>query len=368
VRGFDFEDRGGGSEPTSPDRRERAGTPNNCRGQHPRTRCLVPTSSASHPAQPLGRNRGAIQSGSPPGPARGPGGTSHSGWGRRRLLVNGDGPRPAHQLRSEKPRQGLGRRGFDSRHLHDEIRRVSAGHSVDAKDMICRVTQIWHSATRPREPPWFVRALGPSRRAAVWCTCARAAGRSFALRTLNPTCGAFRGHGDAQTVSGAVSAGSIPAEGAALAPAETLADQGFRLNMVLAVVATTDLQDPSLTPICGTSAGPARGQGTIQPLRSRRRRRCNARTTSKEREGHGAGEVPPPHHGHALVSGSAAKVSSDIAAANNRSAASPLRRSARASLSPDPPIGWLVGVRGTEVIARARVCRVLCRLRWWRVS
>ena len=93
VRGFDSGIRGGGSEPTSPDRRERAGTPNNCRGQQPRTRCLVPTSSASHPAQPLGRNRGAIQSGSPPGFARGPGGTSHSGWGRRSLPVSGGGPR-----------------------------------------------------------------------------------------------------------------------------------------------------------------------------------------------------------------------------------------------------------------------------------
>ena len=53
VRGFDFEDRGGRSEPTSPDRRERAGTRNTCRGQ-PRTRCLeissdVPPGPAARP-------------------------------------------------------------------------------------------------------------------------------------------------------------------------------------------------------------------------------------------------------------------------------------------------------------------------------
>ena len=96
VRGFDFDGRGGGSEPTSPDRRERAGTPNNCRGSRDlRSRRLVPTSGASLPAQPLGRNRGAIQSGSPPGHARGPGGTPHSGWGRRRPPVSGGDPRPS---------------------------------------------------------------------------------------------------------------------------------------------------------------------------------------------------------------------------------------------------------------------------------
>ncbi len=92
---------------------------NKCtRGHKPRNRCLVPTSSASLPAQPLGRNRGAIQSGSPPGIARGPGGTSHSGWDRHSLPVRGGDPRSPRRLRSEKPRQGLGRRGFDSRHLH----------------------------------------------------------------------------------------------------------------------------------------------------------------------------------------------------------------------------------------------------------
>jgi hypothetical protein len=33
VRGFDFDYRGGGSEPTSPDRRERAGNTNKCEQQ-----------------------------------------------------------------------------------------------------------------------------------------------------------------------------------------------------------------------------------------------------------------------------------------------------------------------------------------------
>jgi hypothetical protein len=32
--------------------------------------------------------------------------------------VSGGGPRTPHRLRSEKPRRGLGRRGFESRHLH----------------------------------------------------------------------------------------------------------------------------------------------------------------------------------------------------------------------------------------------------------
>jgi hypothetical protein len=119
VRGFDFEDRGGGSEPTSPDRRERAGNTNNCRGQHPRTRCLVPTSSASHRSQPLGpepgRHSERLTAGKRPRARRDTSlglGSLHPAGERRR-------PETRHRLRSEKPRQGLGRRGFDSRHLQE---------------------------------------------------------------------------------------------------------------------------------------------------------------------------------------------------------------------------------------------------------
>ena len=119
MRGFDSEDRGGRSEPTSPDRRERAGTTNTCRGQ-PRTRCLE-ISSALHPAQPLGRDRSVIQSGLPSGTALWPDGTSQQGWGHHRPPVSGGDPRLTHRLRSEKSRRQLGRPGFDSRHLHQTV-------------------------------------------------------------------------------------------------------------------------------------------------------------------------------------------------------------------------------------------------------
>src|SRR4029077_14960760 len=62
VRGFDSDDRGGGSEPTSPDRRERAGNNNKCqhRRTRVRTRGLVPTRSRVPPGPAARPVRGAI--------------------------------------------------------------------------------------------------------------------------------------------------------------------------------------------------------------------------------------------------------------------------------------------------------------------
>ena len=46
-------------------------------------------------------------------------GTSQRGWDCHWTPVNGGRPRPTRRLRSEKPHQQLGRRGFDSRHLQE---------------------------------------------------------------------------------------------------------------------------------------------------------------------------------------------------------------------------------------------------------
>ena len=55
VRGFDLGDRGGRSEPTSPDRRERAGTTNTCQQQQHGNRCVRNLRSSLAPSMPLAR-------------------------------------------------------------------------------------------------------------------------------------------------------------------------------------------------------------------------------------------------------------------------------------------------------------------------
>ena len=65
--------------------------------------------------------------------------------------MSGGGPRPSHRLRSEKPRRELGRRGFESRHLHWIDAKAQVNVTFRARGR-CGDAVVTRDATFTREP------------------------------------------------------------------------------------------------------------------------------------------------------------------------------------------------------------------------